>query len=189
MIGVKLVTIGASLGGIDALHSLLKPLPTDFGAAVAVVLHRRPDSESRLAEVIGLRCALPVCEPEDKAAIKPGHVYLAPADYHLLVEPGQFALSIDEPECFSRPSVNVLFESAADAYGRRVCAVVLTGSSDDGAEGLAAVRRAGGVTVVQDPSTAESPVAPRAALARGTVDHVLALEQITPLLVRLCKGK
>jgi two-component system chemotaxis response regulator CheB len=189
VIGVKLVTIGASLGGIDALHSLLKPLPTDFGAAVAVVLHRRPDSESRLAEVIGLRCALPVCEPEDKAAIKPGHVYLAPADYHLLVEPGQFALSIDEPECFSRPSVNVLFESAADAYGRRVCAVVLTGSSDDGAEGLAAVRRAGGVTVVQDPSTAESPVAPRAALARGTVDHVLALEQITPLLVRLCKGK
>jgi two-component system chemotaxis response regulator CheB len=185
---VELVVMGASLGGIDALERVLRALPEGLGAAVAIVQHRRADAGSRLGELLDSRSTLPVYEVEDKMPMAPAAVYLAPADYHLLVESRGFALSIDEPVCAARPSIDVLFESAADVFGDRLVGVLLTGASEDGADGIARVKAAGGVTIVQEPTEAASPIAPRAALARCQVDHVLTLDAIGPLLARLCKA-
>ena len=188
MSAYELVVVGASWGGFGALGRLLADLPRDFGAAVAVAQHRGPDSaEAGLAEVLGRKSTLPVREAHDKDAILPGRVYLAPPDYHLLVErEGTFALSTDAPEQHSRPSIDVLFESAAEAYGSRVVGVVLTGASPDGAAGLARIRRGGGFGLVQDPATADRSAMPEAAIARAGADEVVALPQIAPLLARLC---
>jgi len=125
-------------------------------------------------------------EAEDKEPIVLGNIYLAPADYHLLVEPGHFALSVEPAVNYARPSVDELFESAADSYGREVIGVILTGMNTDGARGLAAIKRHGGRTVVQDPRTAQQRSMPDAAIAAGRVDHVLPLPEIAPLLARLC---
>jgi two-component system chemotaxis response regulator CheB len=184
--GYDLVVIGASLGGLVALKQVLGCLPQSFGAAVAICQHRRPDNTSRLVHVLRAACALPVVEPEDKSAIERGIVYLAPADYHLLVERGWLALSTDEPIHFARPSIDVLFETAAEAYRQRAMGVLLTGASEDGAAGLLAIKKWGGATIVQDPETAVSSVAPRAALARLCPDHVLPLGSIGPELARSC---
>ena len=144
---------------------------------------------SWLACALGLMCALPVQEAQDKEHIKPGHVYFAPADYHLLVDTGpSLALSIDEPVNFSRPSIDVLFESAADIYRERLLGIVLTGASQDGAAGLAAIHRLGGRTVVQDPASALVPLMPESARRRSPVDFVLPLEQIADLLQALKHG-
>lgn len=177
-----LVVIGASLGGVAALRHLLAQLPADFPAAVAIVQHRRPDADSPLSDLLGAVSPLPVREPRDRERIERGVVYLGPAGYHLLVEPGWMALSVEGPVSWARPSIDVLFESAADAYRRRVVAVLLTGSSEDGAAGIAAVARRGGLTVVEDPGSAHSPVSPAAALQRTKVRHVLPLEGIGGLL-------
>lgn len=181
----ELVVIGASLGGLAALEEVLGNLPPSFAAPVAIVQHRRAELESRLVQLLAARTPLPVRDAEDKEPLRPGIVYLAPADYHLLVEPGQLALSVDAAVSFSRPSIDVLFESAAHAYGSALVGVLLTASSEDGADGIAAIAAKGGVTVVQDPETAASGVAPRAALARARVTHVLHLEEIAPRLARL----
>lgn len=181
----ELVVMGASLGGLAALDTILGNLPASFAAPMAIVQHRRADADSRLERLLAVRTSLAVREAEDKDPLCPGTVYLAPADYHLLVERGHLALSVDGPVSFSRPSIDVLFESAADAYGPALVGVLLTASSEDGAAGIAAVAAHGGVTVVQDPATAVSPVAPLAALARTPVEHVLSVEEIAPLLVRL----
>lgn len=181
----ELVVMGASLGGLAALDAILGNLPASFAAPMAIVQHRRADADSRLERLLAVRTSLAVREAEDKDPLCPGTVYLAPADYHLLVERGHLALSVDGPVSFSRPSIDVLFESAADAYGPALVGVLLTASSEDGAAGIAAVAAHGGVTVVQDPATAVSPVAPLAALARTPVEHVLSVEEIAPLLVRL----
>lgn len=184
-----LVVVGASLGGLAALQTLLSGLPEGFTVPIAIAQHRRPDGDSRLAELLAKKTPLRVREPDDKDAIERGIVYLAPADYHLLVErPGAFALSVDEPVVFARPSIDVLFESAAEAYGRRVAAVLLTASSEDGAAGMAAVAEGGGVTVIEDPASAASPVAGLAALARTRVQHVLPIGEIGPLLGGLAGG-
>lgn len=184
-----LVVIGASLGGLAALQTLLSGLPEGFSVPIAVAQHRRPDNDSRLPALLAKKTPLRVKEPDDKEAIERGTVYLAPADYHLLVErAGAFALSVDGPVSFARPSIDVLFESAAAAYGRRLAAVLLTASSDDGAAGMAAVAEAGGVTVVEDPASAASPVAVLAALARTRVQHVLPIVEIGPLLGGLAGG-
>jgi two-component system chemotaxis response regulator CheB len=177
-----LVVIGASLGGLSALRELLAGLPREFAAAVAIVQHRRPDAESALAKLLGAVCPLPVCEPRDGDELRPGNIYLAPAGYHLLVEPGRLALSLEGPVSWARPSIDVLFESAAEAYGRRLVAVLLTGSSEDGAAGMESVARRGGLTIVEDPGSAFSPVSPQAALDRTPVHHVLRLEAIAGLL-------
>jgi len=177
-----LVVIGASLGGVAALRHLLAELPADFPAALAIVQHRRPDTESPLPNLLGAVSALPVREPRDRERIEPGVVYLGPAGYHLLVEPGWLALSVEGPVSWARPSIDVLFESAADAYRRRLVAVLLTGSSEDGAAGMEAVARRGGLTIVEDPGSAHSPVSPAAAIARTTVRHVLPLAGIAGLL-------
>ena len=137
-----------------------------------MVQHRAPGSDDGFPRFLQGRCRLPLEEVDDKVPIEPGHVYLAPPDYHLLVEPGHFSLSVDAPVRFSRPSVDVLFETAADAYGERLVAVVLTGSNDDGCRGLARVKETGGFVLVQDPATAERPkcTCPSHTTPRSTLD-------------------
>jgi two-component system chemotaxis response regulator CheB len=179
---VKIVVIGASYGGFYALMELLGALPTDFPAPVVVVQHRAPDpDDSRLATALGRYSALPVTDAHDKQPLEPAHVYLGPADYHVLVERDHLVLSLDAPVRHSRPSVDVLFESAAAAYGADVVAVLLTGLGQDGADGIAAVRAAGGVTIVQEPSSALKDEMPKAGIAAGAAE-VLPLEEIATRL-------
>jgi two-component system, chemotaxis family, protein-glutamate methylesterase/glutaminase len=181
-----IVVMGASLGGLKALETVLADLPADFPMAIAIVQHRKADAEQTLATLLGKRCVLPVSEADDKQEIRPGHIYLAPSEYHLLVEKDHFALSLEEPVNFARPSVDVLFESAAETYGTGVIGVIMTGTGRDGAWGLAAIKEHGGLTVVQDIATAEGDGMPKAALAASTVDRILPLERIGPFLVETC---
>jgi two-component system chemotaxis response regulator CheB len=177
------VVIGASVGAIDALSSLLPTLPAAYPLPVLVVVHVPADKKSSLAELFAPRCQVGVKEAEDKESIGAGMVYFAPADYHLQVEPDfTLSLSSDEPVLFSRPSINVLFESAADAYGSNVIGVVLTGASTDGALGLQAITMAGGMALVQTPDTAEGETMPRAALASCPEARSLSLKEIATVL-------
>jgi two-component system chemotaxis response regulator CheB len=180
---IDAVVIGTSAGGIEALLTLLPALPGRLRASVFVVIHLPPTTPSLLADIFGPRCQVPVREAEDKEAIAPGTVYFAPPDYHLLVDAGrQMALSADDPVRFSRPSIDVLFESAADLYGDRLLGIVLTGANDDGAAGLEAVHLAGGLTVVQRPDEAVASLMVESALQRVPVNHVWSLEQIADFL-------
>ena len=184
----ELVVVGTSLGGLSALETLLKGLPSNFPAAVAIVQHRHKDSNIGLSHFLQSCSALPLQDAADKAAIVPGQIYLAPADYHLLVESvGRFALSTDVAVSYARPSIDVLFESAADAYGQRTIGIILTGSGSDGAAGLAKIKARGGLAIVQDPQTAESPMMPKAAIATTAVDWILPLVDIAPRLIHLCQ--
>ncbi|MEY2475499.1 MAG: two-component system, chemotaxis family, protein-glutamate methylesterase/glutaminase [Actinomycetota bacterium] len=187
MARTELVVLGASWGGLRAIGIVLGGLPVDFEAIIVAAQHRAASSTDALARVLQNSSTLPVRDIEDKEALVPGNVYLAPADYHLIVEHGHLALSLDARVQHSRPSIDVLFESAARAYGAGVAAVVLTGANADGADGLRAVKRAGGFTIVQDPRTAESPVMPEAAIASGAADKVLPLSDIAAFLVELCR--
>jgi len=184
---VDVVVMGASLGGLYACQRLLARLPADLPVAVALVQHRQPDVESGLAHLLGLHSSLPVSEPDDKEPIKPGHVYLAPINYHLLIDGDRFALSTEEPVLFARPSIDVLFSSAAEARRERALAVALTSASDDGADGAADIKRRGGRVLVQDPAEAESEILPRAVIARASPDAVLRLDQIPAALVEWCR--
>ena len=182
---IEAVVVGSSAGGIEALSGLLHELRADFCAAMIIVQHLSRRHESRLCEILAHKCVLPVHEACDKMHIEKGSVYLAPPDYHVLVDSKggpHLALSIDEPVHFSRPSIDVLFFSAADVYRERLLGVVLTGANSDGAEGLEAVRRAGGATAVQDPETAQYPAMPAAALLLGKPDFVLSLPSLAELL-------
>jgi two-component system chemotaxis response regulator CheB len=184
--GYELIAIGASWGGLQAVEQLLAALPRGFRTPIAIAQHRAVDSGSgALARMLAVRSGLEVCEAGDKEAIEPGRVYVAPPDYHLLVEADGFALSTDAPVQYSRPSIDVLFETAADVYGERMIGVILTGANADGAAGLARVKRAGGATIVQDPATAQKRAMPDAAIATGAADHVLALDGIAPKLAEL----
>jgi two-component system chemotaxis response regulator CheB len=180
---IEALVIGASAGGVDALLTLLPALPASTKVPVMIVLHLPRHQPSALIEIFAPRCALPVREADDKEPIAPGTVYFAPPDYHLLVDQGPaLALSTDEPVNYSRPAIDVLFESAADFYGRALGGIILTGANADGAAGLAAIRRAGGVTIVQQPDTAATSMMPQAALEAGPVDFVLPLDGIARLL-------
>jgi two-component system chemotaxis response regulator CheB len=173
------VVMGASAGGVQALQALLGALPADFAPAVLVVLHLPQDRPSVVAELLDRCCALPVNEAVDKQPVRGGTVCFAPADYHLLVEPElTLALSVDPPVLHSRPAIDPLFESAAVVYGPRLLALLLTGASEDGSAGVAAVRRAGGQAWVQDPATAQAATMPRAAIALAGADAVLTIEQM-----------
>ncbi|MCU1245097.1 MAG: CheB methylesterase [Acidobacteria bacterium] len=183
----ELIVIGCSLGGMRALQVVLSGLPATFTVPLAVVQHRHRASNEGLPAYLRRSSNLPVIDVDDKQWIKPGIVYLAPADYHLLVEKGMFSLSVDDRVAYSRPSIDVLFESAADAYGDKVVGVIMTGSNQDGAEGAKRIKARDGFLVVQDPATAEAPSMPQAAIAATRVDRILPLERIGPFLVELCR--
>ena len=186
--GRCLIVVGSSWGGGEALRRVLGGLPTDSGACVLIVNHRRPGPSS-LAAALSRDTPWRVVEAEDKDPILPGTAYLAPGGYHLLVEPGHVALSTEGPVRYCRPSVDVLFESAADAYGADLTGVVLTGNNDDGAAGLARIAARGGTAVVQDPATAERSVMPAAALAATPGALVLGLDEIGPVLGQGCDAR
>ncbi len=180
---IEAVVIGASAGGIEALSILLPALPAESPATFFIVLHLPRDQPSLLVQIFERRCPLVVREAEDKEPAAQGTVYFAAPDYHLLVETGGYlALSADEPVHYSRPSIDVLFESAAEVYRERLLGLILSGANEDGASGLEAVHRAGGVTVVQQPSEARMRLMVESALARDVADFVLPIERIAGLL-------
>jgi two-component system chemotaxis response regulator CheB len=181
----RAVVIGASAGAIQALSRVLPALPADYPLPVLVVVHVPPD-RSDLAPLFRSKCGVVVREAEDKEPILPGVVYFGPPDYHLLVEADRtVSLSVDEPVLYSRPSIDVLFESAADAYGAGLVGVILTGANEDGADGLRAVSAAGGAALVENPAGAFAPAMPRAALARCSEARPMSLDEITAYLVSL----
>lgn len=177
------VVIGASAGALEALSAILPKLPAAFKLPVMVVVHIPPDRSSILTDLFRAKCSIPVQEAEDKEPIVPGTIYFAPPDYHLLVESNKcLALSSDEPELFSRPSIDVLFETAADAYGAGLIAIILTGANHDGAKGLRAVIDAGGTALIQDPEGAFASAMPEAAIRLCPESRVSSLEQIATYL-------
>lgn len=185
MTGVKAeaVVIGASAGALEALSAILPFLPADYGLPVMIVVHIPPDKKSVLAELFQAKCGIEVHEAEAKEPISGGTAYFAPPDYHLLVETDKtLSLSNDEPVLYSRPSVDVLFESAADAYGSGLIAIVLTGANPDGAKGLKAVVDAGGTAIVQRPAGAYASAMPEAAIAACPEAQVLSLKEIAVYL-------
>jgi two-component system chemotaxis response regulator CheB len=183
---IEAVVIGASAGGVEALGMILPALPATFRPSLLIVLHLPRERPSLLVEIYEKRCALPIREADDKEPIEPGTIYFAPPDYHMLVERNrQIALSTEEPVHYSRPSVDVLFESAADVYGTQLLGVILTGANEDGAAGLHAIHRAGGVTVVQQPDSAKVPLMIVSALQRNPADFILSLPEIAELLIGL----
>lgn len=185
MSAVALVAIGASWGGLHAIETVLSALPEDFGAPIVIAQHRQIDSDGMLVRLLDARCSLTVCDAEDKQGLEPGTVLVAPPDYHLLVEADTVALSVDAPLNFSRPSIDILFSSAADAYGARMAGVILTGANADGALGLAQIAGRGGTAIVQDPQTAERREMPEAALWAVPEARVLQLDEIGPALAQL----
>ena len=179
----KAVVIGASAGALDALSKILPALPGTYPLPVMVVVHLPVDKKSVMAELFQKKCRLTVCEAEDKQPLEPGTVYFAPPDYHLLVETDfRLSLSTEEPVLFSRPSVDVLFETAADAYGDSLIGIVLTGANNDGARGLKTIADKGGMALVQDPENAYASAMPQAALTACPGALVLGLDQIAELL-------
>ena len=182
-LGFDAVVIGGSAGSVEALSVLLPTLPGTLQAAVLVVVHLPRNRPSLLCNIFRSRCALPLREAEDKEPIAPGTVYFAPPDYHLLVDDGPaLALSVDAPVHYSRPSIDVLFESAADAYGSRLIGMLLSGANQDGARGLAAIEARGGLAIVQDPASAGVRTMPESALARTAAPRILAPQQMAAFL-------
>lgn len=183
---VEAVVVGASAGGIEALLALLHGIPPPWRLPVVVVLHLPEGHQSHLAEIFAERLHMPVHEAADKMPVAPDSLYFAPPGYHLSIERDRcFSLSCEPPVRFSRPSIDVLMASAADAYGTALAGFLLTGANDDGAEGLLRIHMAGGITAVQDPEEAQIPTMPRAAIARHRPDHVLALRELRALLLEL----
>lgn len=183
---LRAAVIGASAGGVEALLQLLPTLPASFPLPVMIVVHIPSDRPSALPELFASKCQLKVKEAEDKEPIQPATVYFAPPDYHLLVETeGCLSLSSDEPALFSRPSIDLLFESAADAYGPDLLAVILTGASSDGSRGLRAACEAGATAWVQEPASALAPLMPNAALEACPAARVLSLSAMRDLLAQI----
>jgi two-component system chemotaxis response regulator CheB len=182
-----LVVVGASWGGLQALRTLLRGLPPELGAALVVVQHRSAHSHPTvLRDLLAAVTALPVRDADDKCSLEPGHVYMAPPDFHTMVEGAHLELSVDAAVEYSRPSIDVLFESAAESFRDRCVGVVLTGANADGAAGLARIVELGGAAIVQDPESAERPEMPRAALAAVPSATVVPVEAIAETLVELC---
>ena len=181
----EIVVVGTSWGGLTALRELIIGLPKDFGLPLIVVQHRHKQSDHLLASLLQDQTTLNVCEIEDKSPIMAGSVHVAPADYHTLVEQGYFSLSTDDPVRYSRPSIDVTFQSAADTYGDRTVGIVLTGANADGAQGLRRVADRGGLAMVQLPATAESPAMPSAALKSVPTARSLTIQEIAAALGEL----
>jgi two-component system, chemotaxis family, protein-glutamate methylesterase/glutaminase len=180
------VVIGASAGAVEALTNLLPSLPADYPFPILIVVHLPPDKKSVLAKLFHGRCAIEVREAEDKEPIEAGVAYFAPPNYHLLVESEEtLSLSSDDAVLYSRPAIDVLFESAADVFGERLVGVVLSGANNDGANGLQTVLAAGGVAIVQDPKEAHSATMPNAAIQACKEAHILSLTEIAAYLLEV----
>jgi len=186
---IELIVVGTSMGGLRALQILLTKFPADFPVPLAVVQHRAKSSDDALSSFLQKWTRLRIQDAQDGELIRPGHVYLAPADYHLLVERGRFTLSIEDPVQYSRPSIDVLFESAAEAYKSRLIGVVLTGANADGADGAKKIKSRGGIVVVQDPETAEARAMPEAAIAAAKVDRIMPISKIATFLITRCSAE
>lgn len=183
---LKLIVIGASSGGLAALETLLSALPEDFPCPIALVQHLSPHRKSQLVDILSRQVQLRVCMAEHLQRIEAGSIYIAPPDYHLQVTSYKTLRLTQSPKIhFSRPAIDVLFESAADAYGASAIAIILTGSNDDGKTGMQAIKQAGGLTIVQSPESAESPRMPQAAIDGCKIDWILPLEAIAPHLCQL----
>jgi two-component system chemotaxis response regulator CheB len=187
-VGYDIVVVGTSWGGLAALRTLVSGLPSTFQMAVTLVQHRHKDSDHLLRALLQERSALEVCEVEDKMPLEHGRIYVAPPDYHTLVEPGHFSLSTEAPVRFSRPSIDVTFVSASDSYAHRTVGIVLTGANRDGAEGLRRISDRGGMALVQDPKTAESPAMPSAAIEAVPRARVMPLAEIVAFVAGLPAG-
>lgn len=185
MPGHDIVVVGASSGGVEALSRVVRRLPASLDAAVFLVLHMSPSRSSALPAILAREAILPTTQAADGEPIRRGHIYVAAPDRHLIVRPGHMSLTAGPTENRVRPSIDALFRSAAVAYPGRVIGVVLTGNLDDGAAGLAAIKRCGGVAVVQDPTEAAAPSMPQAAIDATEVDHIAYLDEMGPLIARL----
>ena len=182
----RIVALGVSTGGVEALQILVGGLPGAFPVPILVAHHVSPDPASELAALIGRRCALHVKEADEEESLVPGTLYLAPANYHLLVETdGSLALSVDPPVNYARPSVDVLFESVASVFGPAAIGVILTGAGEDGSRGLKAIKERGGTAIVQDPADAAMDGMPLSALDLVAADHIVRLAEVAALLCRL----
>jgi two-component system chemotaxis response regulator CheB len=184
----SIVTIGTSWGGLSAMMKLLGELPQDFPIPIVVVQHRSKDSDKLLVQLLQDATALNVCEIEDKDALTPGTVHIAPANYHTLIESGYVSLTTEEPVRYSRPSIDVMFSSAADTYRSQAIGVILTGANEDGSSGLAQIMKRGGRGLIQDPKTAEIPIMPDAAIKAVPAAEVLPLLKLAPRLMELGKA-
>jgi two-component system chemotaxis response regulator CheB len=185
----SVVALGTSWGGLSAMTKLLGALPAGYPIPIVVVQHRGKDSDTLLVRLLQDATELNVCEIEDKDVLCAGTVHIAPADYHVLIEAGYLSLTIEEPVRFSRPSIDVMFSSAADTYGSGAIGVVLTGANEDGARGLARIVRAGGHGLIQDPKTAEIPIMPAAAMRAVPTAEVVPLDKLAPRLIQLSEEK
>lgn len=180
----ELIVIGASAGGLNALRIVLGEIPKNFPVPIIVVLHISPQADDFWIQNMNKKCQLNVKEAEDKEQIQSGTIYFAPANYHVLIDEHRtIALSVDEKVNYSRPSIDVLFESAADVYKEKTLGVILTGSSNDGSNGLKKIKEKGGITVAQDPTEAEYKLMPEKAIQTSKIDHILPLEEISKLLL------
>ena len=188
-VGYDIAVVGTSWGGLAALRMLVTGLPESFMMALVLVQHRHKDSDHLLRMLLQEHTSLRVCEVEDKMPIEHGGVYVAPPDYHTLVEPGYFSLSTDAPVRYSRPSIDVTFLSAADSYAHRTVGIVLTGANADGSSGLRRISDRGGMVLVQDPATAESPAMPMAAVKAVPRARVMPLPDLVEYLVGLPAGE
>ncbi len=186
----EVLVIGASWGGVEALTDLVTALPADFPLGIIVVQHQHPHSRDALARILARHSALPVHDVEDKEPFRPGEIYLAPANYHLLLERERsFSLSLDAPVQYCRPALDVTFASVATVFGLRAMALVLTGANEDGAEGVRRIKEQGGYVMAQEPTTAIAPAMPAAAVATGCVDRVLRLGEIVPHIRHILENK
>lgn len=177
------IVIGVSSGGLNAMKTILPQLPADYGLPIIIVQHLRAESNGMWINALDKICGLNIREADEKEHIKNGNVYIAPPNYHLLIEPDRsFSLSTDKPVNFARPSIDVLFESAAHVYADKLIGIILTGSNSDGAKGLAKIKKAGGLALVEDPLSAETPFMPLAAIKATEVDQILKLEHIADKL-------
>ncbi len=186
----EIIVMGTSAGGMGALSELLPAFPASYPLPIAIVQHVHPWQDDYFIEHYAHRCAMTVKEASEKEPIRPGFVYLAPPNYHLLIEEDHtFSLSVDERVNYARPSIDVLFDSAVDVYGPAVVGVVLTGANNDGAQGLRRIKARGGLAMVQDPNTAESSYMPKAAIEATPVDYVVPLAKMAALLLEVTGTK
>lgn len=186
----SILAIGASWGGVEALSFLVASIPVGWKMPIVIVQHQHALSGTALERILSRLTSLKVVDVEDKQLIKPGHIYIAPANYHLLVEADKsFSLSLEAPVLYSRPSIDVTFSSLADVFGERCIAVLLTGANEDGVDGLRKIREIGGFTMAQNPEEAIAPTMPAAAIDAGVVDKVVLLGDVFPEAVKLLAGE